>query len=64
MVEFKPTLETTRLILRPFTINDFDAVHSWAGNPANTRYMAFGPNTEEETLAFFNAAKQGKDFTE
>ena len=62
MVEFKPTLETTRLILRPLSINDFDAVHSWAGNPANTRYMAWGPNSEEETLAFLNAAKQGKDF--
>ena len=42
-------LETERLILRPLTVNDFEAVHSWGSNPINTRYMAWGPNSEELT---------------
>ena len=61
-MNYKNTLETKRLILRPFCHDDFNAVHSWAGNPINTRYMAWGPNTEEETLGFLNAVKPGKDF--
>jgi len=56
------TLETERLILRPLTIGDFDAVHSWASNPENTRYMAWGPNTEDDTRAFLESAKPGFDF--
>jgi RimJ/RimL family protein N-acetyltransferase/predicted thioesterase len=58
----KHTLETARLILRPLTLDDFGAVHSWAGNPENTRYMAWGPNNEEQTRAFLSSAKDGKDF--
>ena len=50
-----PTLKTKRLILRPFTMDDFEAVHSWASNPENTRYMSFGPNTEEDTRGFLSA---------
>ena len=45
-------LETKRLILRTHTPDDFEAVHSWAGNPENTRYMAWGPNNEEQTREF------------
>ncbi|MCL2489508.1 MAG: GNAT family N-acetyltransferase [Propionibacteriaceae bacterium] len=56
------TLETERLILRPFTFEDFAAIQSWAGNPANTRYMAWGPNTKEQTLEFLSSTKPGKDF--
>lgn len=33
------TLETARFILRPLTLDDFNAAHSWASNPANTRLM-------------------------
>ena len=55
-------LNTERLILRPFTPSDFEAVHSWASNPANTRYMAWGPNSEEETKGFLGMVKPGKDF--
>ncbi|MCL2810606.1 MAG: GNAT family N-acetyltransferase [Clostridia bacterium] len=55
-------LETTRLILRPLTPDDFETVHAWAGNPANTRYMAWGPNTEQETQDFLALAQTGKDF--
>jgi len=57
-------LKTDRLILRPISQDDFEAVHSWAGNPANTRYMSWGPNSEEQTREFLNfaAARVGKDF--
>ena len=56
-------LETKRLILRPLTMDDFEAVHSWAGNPDNTRYMAWGPNTEEQTSEFLATfVTAGKDF--
>lgn len=59
---FKNTLETERLILRPLNTDDFEAVHSWASNPANTRYMAWGPNSEEQTRSFLESVKSGKDF--
>jgi [ribosomal protein S5]-alanine N-acetyltransferase len=55
-------LETQRLILRPLTSDDFEAVHSWASNPANTRYMGWGPNNEAQTRAFLASACPGKDF--
>jgi ribosomal-protein-alanine N-acetyltransferase len=56
------TLETERLILRPLTLDDFDAVHSWGSNPANARYMGWGPNTKEQTLGFLASVQSGKDF--
>ena len=55
-------LDTERLILRPFKEEDLAAVHSWADNPANTRYMSWGPNTEDDTKAFLGFTKPGKDF--
>ncbi len=58
----KHTLETERLVLRPLTEADFSAVHRWASDPENTRYMAWGPNTEEQTRAFLRSAKPGTDF--
>ena len=61
-MNYKETLETPRLKLRPLTPGDFDAVHSWACDPANTRYMSWGPNTEEQTRDFLKSVKPGKDF--
>jgi len=58
----KITLETTRLILRLPTPNDFQAVQSWAGNPENVRYMGWGPNDEEQTRCFLASVKAGRDF--
>ena len=55
-------LKTERLTLRPFAQDDFEAVHSWAGNPENTRYMSWGPNTEEQTRVFLTSVQAGKDF--
>ena len=59
---YKPTLETERLILRLPIPDDFGVFHSWASNPENTRYMAFGPNDEEQTKAFLEEVKPGRDF--
>lgn len=50
------SLETERLILRKFGMDDFSAVHSFASMPDNTVYMVWGPNTEEQTRAFINMA--------
>jgi len=58
----KATLETARLILRLPTPNDFKAVHSWAGNPENVRYMAWGPNDEEQTRSFLSSVIVGRDY--
>lgn len=50
------TLETARLLLRKFSLDDFDAVHSYASAPENIIYMAWGPNTQEQTRAFLLSA--------
>lgn len=55
-------LFTKRLILRSFLPADFSAVYSWALDPENVRYMAWGPNDESETRAFLDRAKPGQDF--
>lgn len=34
-------IETERLILRPLTINDAQAVFEWAGDPIVNRYMPY-----------------------
>ena len=58
----RDTLTTPRLVLRPLAESDLEAVQAWAGNPANTRYMAWGPNTPEGTLWFLRQTKPGRDF--
>lgn len=35
------TIETERLLIRPFVLQDFDAFWSFMGDPEATRYMAF-----------------------
>jgi [ribosomal protein S5]-alanine N-acetyltransferase len=51
--ELKPwfPIRTERLLLRPFTQGDFDAVHAYANDDAVIRFMDWGPNTLEETQA-------------
>ena len=44
-------IRTERLLLRPFTQDDFDAVHAYANDDAVIRFMDWGPNTLEETQA-------------
>jgi RimJ/RimL family protein N-acetyltransferase len=45
-------IETKRLHLRPFTRDDFAAIHAYASNRDNILYMPWGPNSGEETHAF------------
>jgi len=46
------TLETERLILRPFVENDFNTVHAYAHVAKNVKYMVWGPNDESDTEMF------------
>ena len=36
-----PVLETERMILRPLTMDDLDAVYTWAGDPRVNKYMIY-----------------------
>ena len=49
-------IKTTRLILRGFKEDDYEAVHSYASNAENTAFMLFGPNKEDDTRAFIKRA--------
>jgi RimJ/RimL family protein N-acetyltransferase len=52
------TIETARLILRPFKKDDFEAVHSYASVPENVKYMVWGPNDEEATRKFLSGCEE------
>jgi RimJ/RimL family protein N-acetyltransferase len=45
-------LETERLILREFMPDDWEAVQRYACDPEVTRFMPWGPNTEDQTREF------------
>ena len=45
-------LLTERLELRDFREDDVEAVHEWASDPEVVRFMAWGPNTREQTREF------------
>ncbi len=45
-------LVTPRLILREFVMDDYDAVHAYASNPDNVKYMIWGPNSPKDTTNF------------
>jgi [ribosomal protein S5]-alanine N-acetyltransferase len=44
--------EAERLILRNFTLDDFDAVHKYASDPEVSKYEPWGPNSEQETQEY------------
>jgi len=48
--------ETKRLIIREFRLEDLVDVHHYSSDPQVTKYMVWGPNTEEETRQFINIA--------
>ncbi|MGI6668393.1 MAG: GNAT family N-acetyltransferase [Acetivibrionales bacterium] len=50
------TLETERLILRPFEETDFEAVHAYASVVGNVRYVFWGPHDKSQTRAFISQA--------
>lgn len=57
------TIETERLVLREFHRDDWESVHEYAVDPEVYRYMPWGPNSEEQTLAFIERAiaSRGRD---
>ena len=42
-------LETERLLLREFTLDDWPAVDAYTSDPLVVQYMSFGPTTAEQT---------------
>lgn len=46
----------SRLSLARFRESDFDAVHSFASDPAVCEFTTWGPNSEEETRVFIDEA--------
>lgn len=53
-------LETERLILRDFRLEDTEAVHAYGSDPEVTQYMPWGPNRPEDTAAFIARALEQK----
>ena len=49
-------IRTERLLLRDFREADFDAVHAYGSDPEVTRYMSWGPNSEEDTRGALDRA--------
>jgi RimJ/RimL family protein N-acetyltransferase len=47
-------LQTPRLILREFTLEDFADVHAYASRPETVPYATWGPNTPEQTREFLD----------
>lgn len=44
-------LRTPRLVLRPYTVDDFDALYDIQSRPEVTRYLLFGPRDRAEVRA-------------
>jgi ribosomal-protein-alanine N-acetyltransferase len=51
-------IRTSRLELRELAEEDFEAVHRYASDPEVTRYLSWGPNSEETTRAFLALARE------
>jgi [ribosomal protein S5]-alanine N-acetyltransferase len=45
-------LKSPRLLLRDFTLEDWQDVHAYASQPEACRFQAWGPNTPEESRAY------------
>lgn len=54
-------IRTKRLVLRDFEEADWEAVHEYASDPEVVRYLAWGPNTEEESKSFIQRALAHQD---
>ncbi len=55
------TIETPRLILRPFRMEDAEAVFTWAGDREVTRYLRFKTHTDISQTEEFLSAVTGKE---
>ena len=54
-------VSSARLDLREFTEDDWQAVHSYATDVEVTRFMEWGPNTEQDTRDFIQRAIDNRD---
>lgn len=45
-------LKSARLLLRDFTLEDWQDVHAYASQPEVCRFQAWGPNTPDESRAY------------
>ena len=50
------TVETKRLILRDFRIEDWKAVHAYAADPKVVAFLPWGPNSADQTIDFVRKA--------
>jgi len=62
-------LETRRLILRDYTLDDWPAVNAYTSDPQVVQYLSFGPTTPEQTREHLQrsiaaAAKQPRSLYE
>jgi len=54
------TIETQSLLIREFTLDDFEHVHKYASNLNVVKFMTWGPNTENETRRFIQRKLQSQ----
>jgi len=47
-----PQFETERLLLREFVKSDWKSVHEYASDPEVVRFLEWGPNDTDESVAF------------
>ncbi len=47
-------IETSRLLLRPYQINDWEKVHLYASVPEFSQYEVWGPNSIADTKHFIS----------
>ena len=59
MTAFVP-IETERLVLRDFSMEDAPAVHRYGSDPEVVRYMPWGPNTWADTKDFLRRKLDGQ----
>ena len=57
-------IETERLVLRPYTEADFDALHALYADPEVARWLYYGPSTVEETGTRLRRKLGGHTLTE
>lgn len=56
------TIETERLILRPLTVADADAVFVWAGDPEVNRFMSYPRHTDiEQTREWLRSVEEAPE---
>src|SRR5213078_4423876 len=56
-------LQTQRLFLRDFTIDDLADVHAYASLAQTVRFMEWGPNTEDQTRDFLQRKLAAQEVT-